>query len=101
MLDKQAFNQYIDERVCSFEMMMNPAAKGNRTMVRGRVKWFNETKGYGYIIREDDGKEIFVHFTTIDMPGYRSLENGQPVEFEYVDGEMGPLTTRVKPRQAA
>ena len=65
-------------------------------MYHGKVKWFDETKGYGYIIRDDDGKEVFVHFTAIDMPGYRSLQKGQAVMFDCIEGEMGPLATKVK-----
>ncbi len=61
----------------------------------GIVKWFNESKGYGYIVREEDGAEVFVHFTAIEMDGYRSLKKGQSVKFECIQGEKGLLATRV------
>lgn len=64
-------------------------------MQLGKVKWFNESKGYGYIIRQDDGEEVFVHFTAIEMDGYRSLKEGQMVTFECIQGEKGLLATRV------
>ncbi len=63
-------------------------------MQHGRVKWFNETKGYGFIVSES-GEEVFVHFTAIEMEGYKTLQEGQEVEFECVDGEKGLLATRV------
>lgn len=65
-------------------------------MQRGKVKWFNETKGYGYIV-DESGQEIFVHFTAIQMPGYRTLTPGELVQFDFVLGEKGPLATRVVP----
>ena len=65
-------------------------------MSQGRVKWFNENKGYGYIQKED-GEDVFVHFSAIEMKGYRSLPAGSFVKFEYIGGEMGPLATRVLP----
>jgi len=63
-------------------------------MHRGKVKWFNENKGYGYIVNENH-QEVFVHFSVIDMKGYKSLQRGALVEFEFIDGEKGPLATRV------
>ncbi len=54
----------------------------------GTVKWFNATKGYGFIHRSD-GKDIFVHFSAIQGAGYRSLEEGQNVEFTVVEGQKG------------
>ena len=63
-------------------------------MQHGRVKWFNENKGYGYIINAR-GEEIFVHFSVIEMKGYKSLQQGALVEFEYIGGEKGLLATRV------
>jgi cold shock protein len=55
---------------------------------RGKVKWFNENKGYGFISREE-GPEIFVHFSAIQGDGYRTLTEGQEVEFEVMEGEKG------------
>ena len=55
----------------------------------GTVKWFNSTKGFGFIERENE-KDVFVHYSEIDATGYRSLEEGQRVEFTVVDGEKGP-----------
>ena len=55
----------------------------------GTVKWFNSTKGFGFIEREND-KDVFVHYSEIDDTGYRSLDEGQRVEFTVVDGEKGP-----------
>lgn len=55
----------------------------------GTVKWFNPNKGYGFIERED-GTDVFVHYTAINMVGYRTLEEGQRVEFSVVQGEKGP-----------
>ena len=55
----------------------------------GSVKWFNDAKGYGFIER-DQGEDIFVHFSAIRGEGYRTLEEGQKVEFTVVDGDKGP-----------
>ena len=63
-------------------------------MENGTVKWFNAEKGYGFISRED-GDDVFVHFSAIEMDGFKTLEEGQTVEFEIVEGEKGPQATNV------
>lgn len=63
-------------------------------MQRGKVKWFNAEKGYGFI-QSDDGADVFVHFSAINMEGYKSLEEGMEVEFEVVDGAKGPQAANV------
>ncbi|WZL74483.1 cold-shock protein [Clostridiaceae bacterium 35-E11] len=63
-------------------------------MEKGTVKWFNGEKGYGFISREN-GEDVFVHFSAIDMEGYKTLEEGQEVQFEVVQGEKGPQATNV------
>jgi CspA family cold shock protein len=57
--------------------------------ITGKVKWFNNAKGYGFIER-DGGSDVFVHYSAIQGDGFRSLEEGQAVEFEIVDGPKGP-----------
>lgn len=64
-------------------------------MATGFVKWFNDNKGYGFI-EQDGGADVFVHFTAIEGEGYKSLAEGQEVEFEMADGPKGPQATRVK-----
>ena len=64
-------------------------------MTKGVVKWFNENKGYGFIQRED-GPDVFVHFSAIDGSGFRSLKEGQEVEFEITQGQKGPQASNVK-----
>ena len=61
----------------------------------GKVKWFNAAKGYGFI-PGDDGKEVFVHFSSIQIDGYKTLDEGQAVEYEVNDGEKGPQAYDVK-----
>ncbi len=56
---------------------------------RGTVKWFNEQKGFGFITRNNGGSEVFVHFSAIQGKGYRTLEEGQEVEFEVTQGHKG------------
>jgi CspA family cold shock protein len=63
-------------------------------MAQGTVKWFNAEKGYGFIA-VDGGSDLFVHYTGIDMEGYRSLEDGQRVEFEVGQGPKGPQAEKV------
>ena len=60
----------------------------------GTVKWFNSTKGFGFIERENE-KDVFVHYSEINATGYRSLEEGQRVEFTVVDGEKGPQAQNI------
>ena len=63
-------------------------------MAQGTVKWFNAEKGYGFIA-EDNGPDVFVHYSAIDMPGYKSLEEGDRVEFEVSQGQKGPQADSV------
>ena len=60
----------------------------------GRVKWFNDAKGYGFI-EQEGGRDIFVHYTAIDGEGFKSLTEGQKVEFEIIEGAKGPQATKV------
>jgi CspA family cold shock protein len=60
----------------------------------GRVKWFNDSKGYGFI-EQEGGKDIFVHYTAIEGEGFKSLAEGQKVEFEISEGAKGPQATKV------
>ncbi len=61
---------------------------------KGRVKWFSEAKGYGFIEREE-GEDVFVHYTAIQMDGFKTLAEGQEVEFEVVQGDKGPQAENV------
>jgi CspA family cold shock protein len=63
-------------------------------MEQGKVKWFNSEKGYGFIER-DNGEDVFVHFSAIDMEGYKNLQEGQQVQFELVKGDKGPQASKV------
>ena len=62
----------------------------------GTVKWFNSEKGFGFIEREN-GEDVFVHFSAIQKEGYKSLEEGQKVEFEVEEGQRGPQAVNVVP----
>jgi cold shock CspA family protein len=68
--------------------------EGNVTRMQGKVKWFNAEKGYGFIETEEGG-DVFVHFSAIQMDGYKSLEEGQSVEFDIVQGARGPQAANV------
>ena len=63
-------------------------------MLKGTVKWFNNQKGYGFI-QDENGKDIFVHYTGLDMEGFRSLDEGNKVEFDLVEGEKGIQASHV------
>jgi len=65
-------------------------------MPRGQVKWFNENKGFGFI-KQEDGTEVFVHYTSIDGDGFRTLAEGDDVEYEVVDTDKGLQASNVKP----
>ena len=63
-------------------------------MNKGTVKWFNNQKGYGFIVDENGG-EVFVHYSGLNMDGYKTLDEGQAVEFEVVEGPKGPQAVNV------
>jgi CspA family cold shock protein len=65
-------------------------------VARGTVKWFSNEKGYGFI-SEEGGEDVFVHFSAITMDGYKSLEEGQAVEFEVTQGPKGKQASNVRP----
>ena len=63
-------------------------------MKTGKVKWFNAKKGYGFIC-DEEGADVFVHFSALNMEGFKVLEEGDTVEYEVVDGEKGPQAANV------
>ena len=63
-------------------------------MRQGTVKWFNATKGYGFL-SDADGKDVFVHYSALQMDGLKELKDGEAVEFEVVEGEKGPQAANV------
>jgi len=65
-------------------------------MPEGTVKWFNGEKGYGFITPEDGGKDVFVHYSSIDGSGFKSLQEGQRVSFELGRGQKGPQADHVR-----
>ena len=66
-------------------------------MAQGTVKWFNAEKGFGFIAQEGGGDDVFVHFSAIQMQGYKSLEENQQVQFEVTQGPKGPQAENVRP----
>lgn len=64
-------------------------------MIKGKVKWFNNQKGYGFIVADQGGSDIFVHYSTIQGDGYKTLAPGQDVQFELIKGDKGEQAQNV------
>ena len=68
-------------------------------MPRGTVKWFNNAKGFGFILPEGGGEDLFAHYSSIEMDGYRTLKAGQDVTFDVEEGDKGLHASHIKPTQ--
>ena len=66
-------------------------------MATGKVKWFNESKGYGFITADDGSKDVFVHYSSIVGEGFKTLREGQAVSYDVQDSPKGPTATNVQP----
>jgi cold shock protein len=75
---------------------MRPSNGKSQRMATGIVKWFNDAKGYGFITQDNGGEDVFCHHTAIQMDGFRSLAEGQKVEFEVVKGPKGLQAANVR-----
>ena len=70
-------------------------------MATGTVKWFNNAKGYGFILAEGRDEDLFAHYSAIQMEGFRTLKQGSQVQFDLVQGPKGQLAQNITPREAA
>jgi CspA family cold shock protein len=76
-------------------ILFNTTGQEDHVMANGTVKWFNEQKGFGFIT-QDDGPDVFVHYSAIEETGFKSLNEGDQVQFEVVPGPKGPQAKSVK-----
>jgi CspA family cold shock protein len=82
------------------EALPGPAARAvqqeRNDMSTGTVKWFNDSKGFGFITPDDGGKDLFAHHTSVQMDGYKSLKEAQKVSFDVVQGPKGPAASNIR-----
>jgi CspA family cold shock protein len=79
----------------SIRLLIKKDVRGIAIMPEGKVKWFNEKKGFGFI-ESDEGGDVFVHYSAIQNPGFRTLSENQRVSFDVEQGKKGPAATNVK-----
>lgn len=70
--------------------------RGNVMATRGTVKWFNSSKGFGFIEPSEGGNDVFAHYSEIEMDGYKTLNEGQEVEYDLEDGDKGPKAAKIR-----
>lgn len=70
-------------------------------MLSGKVKWFNNAKGYGFIVEDGKSEDLFAHYSAIEMDGYKTLKAGQPVQFEIIQGPKGMHAVKISGHPAA
>lgn len=88
-----SFTQIITRRSVA---MAGSSTRGNTCMATGIVKWFNASKGYGFISPSAGGDDVFAHFSAIQMDGYKTLKEGQEVEYEVQHGPKGPQASNIR-----
>jgi CspA family cold shock protein len=76
-------------------VLLGSARRKKKVKLKGTVKWFNNAKGFGFIGRDDGNADVFVHYSAISSDGYKSLQEGDQVEFEIVEGQKGPQAGNV------
>lgn len=81
--------------------MISLQYKKETTMATGTVKWFNNAKGYGFILPDDGGEDLFAHYSSIEMDGYKTLKAGQPVSFDTIGGDKGLHATNITANENA
>jgi CspA family cold shock protein len=96
-IDSRRLSLYRREESLFLAVTPERSTKGRQEPVaqyKGKVKWFNNAKGYGFIGR-DDGPDVFVHYSAIQLDGYKTLKEGDEVEFDIVEGQKGPQADSV------
>ena len=83
---------------CKLRSITNIEGLNMSEVKNGKVKWFNSTKGYGFIEQSDDKEDLFVHHSNINMDGFKTLNENQEVEYEVGDGDRGPFAKNVVPK---
>jgi cold shock CspA family protein len=94
---KWQFNSFLDRHARTRGRIRLVTKKGSMNMATGTVKWFNDSKGFGFITPDDGGKDLFAHHSSIQMSGYKSLKEAQKVSFDVTQGPKGPAATNIKP----